>query len=141
MSIDVVLDTNILVYAVDTDPGVEKKRRRARDLIREDRFGTSALIVQEFYVTVTRMLATPLPPVVAARWVDRLCRCAFVPIDAPLLKSAIIRSQAWRIPYWDATVISAAEALGATRLYSENLNHGQVYGRVQVFNPFNGSGP
>jgi predicted nucleic acid-binding protein len=136
MSVDVVLDTDILVYAVDSDPASDAKRRRARDLIREDRFGVSAEIVQEFYIAVTRRLARPLPPVVAARWVDRLCRCAFVPADAPLLKSAIIRAQAWRIPYWDAAAISAAEALGASTLYTEQLRHGQVYGSVRAVNPF-----
>jgi predicted nucleic acid-binding protein len=136
MSVDVFFDTNVLVYAVDTDPQVAAKRARARDLIREDRFGTSAQVVQEFFVTVTRKLGHPMPAVVAARWVDRLCRCPFVPTDAPLLKSAIIRAQAWQMSYWDAAIVSAAEALGATKLFTEDLNHGQVYGRVQVINPF-----
>jgi predicted nucleic acid-binding protein len=93
-------------------------------------------VVQEFYVTVTRRIAKPLSPVTAARWVDRLCRVAFVPTDAPLLKTAIIRAQAWQISYWDAAIVSAAEALGATKLLTENLNDGQFYGRVQVINPF-----
>lgn len=136
MSVDVFLDTSILVHAVDTDPAAAAKRVRAREIIREDRFGTSAQVVQEFYATVTAKLAKPLSPVAAARWVDRLSRMAFVPTDAPLLKSAIIRSQAWKISYWDAAVISAAEALGATTLFTEDLIHGQVYGRVRAINPF-----
>lgn len=130
------MDTNVLVYAVDTDPGAQAKRDRARQLIRDDRFGTSAQVVQEFYVTVTRKLAKPLVPGVAARWVDRLTRMPFVPTDAILLKTAIVRAEAWQIPYWDAAVISAAEALGAKTLFTEDLNDGQLYGTVRVVNPF-----
>lgn len=141
MSVDVFLDTNILVYAVDMDPKSAGKRARARSLIREDRFGTSAQVIQEFYVTVTRKLAKPLSPVAAARWVDRLASMPFAPTDAPLLKTAIIRSQAWKISYWDAAVISAAEALGATKLFTEDLNDGQLYGRVQAINPFKHATP
>lgn len=141
MSVDVFLDTNVLVYAVDTDPDAESKRDRARKLIRDDRFGTSAQVVQEFYVTVTRKLAKPLVPSVAARWVDRLTRMPFVPTDSILLKTAIVRAQAWQISYWDAAVISAAEALGAKTLFTEDLNDGQLYGTVRAINPFKSSSP
>lgn len=136
VSVEVFLDTNVLVYAVDTEPSLDEKRARAREIIRCDGFGTSAQVVQEFYVTVTRKLSRPLSPTAAARWVDRLTRMAFVPTDAVLLKSAIVRAQAWQISYWDAAVISAAEALGASILYTEDLNHGQMYGRVKAVNPF-----
>ncbi|MFY0615641.1 MAG: PIN domain-containing protein [Hyphomicrobiaceae bacterium] len=141
MSVDVFLDTNVLVYAVDTDPDAESKRDRARKLIRDDRFGTSAQVVQEFYVTVTRKLAKPLVPSVAARWVDRLTRMPFVPTDSILLKTAIVRAQAWQISYWDAAVVSAAEALGAKTLFTEDLNDGQLYGTVRAINPFKSSSP
>lgn len=136
MGVDVFLDTNILVYAVDADPASDAKRARARAIIRADNFGTSAQVVQEFYVTATCKLAKPLSPITAARWVDRLCRGAFVSTDAPLLKTAIIRAQAWQISYWDAAIISAAEALGAKTLYTEGLKNGQYFGRVQAINPF-----
>ncbi len=33
-------------------------------------------------------------------------------------------------------IVAAAEALGAETLFSEDLNHGQRYGPVQVRNPF-----
>lgn len=141
MSADVFLDTNVLVYAVDTDQAAQAKRDRARQLIRDDRFATSAQVVQEFYVTVTRKLAVPLKPAIAARWVDRLTRMPFVPTDAVLLKTAIIRAEAWRISYWDAAVISAAEAIGAKTLFTEDLNDGQLYGTVRAVNPFQAPGP
>jgi predicted nucleic acid-binding protein len=42
----------------------------------------------------------------------------------------------YRISFWDALVIQAADASGTTVLYSEDLGDGQVNGHVQVINPF-----
>ena len=38
-------------------------------------------------------------------------------------------------PY-DAAIVAAARELEAPVLYSEDLNHGQVYAGVQLVNPF-----
>jgi predicted nucleic acid-binding protein len=46
------------------------------------------------------------------------------------------QSERHRISYWDAAILVAADALGAKNVYSEDLNVGQQYGRVQVVNPF-----
>jgi predicted nucleic acid-binding protein len=40
------------------------------------------------------------------------------------------------ISYWDAAILSAAQALGSDAVYSEDLNHGQFYSGVRVVNPF-----
>ena len=42
----------------------------------------------------------------------------------------------YQISYWDAAIIAAAGELGATILYTEDLNHGQAYGTVTAINPF-----
>ncbi len=136
MSAEVFFDTNVLVYAVDTDPQSASKRERARQLIRSQSFGISAQVLQEFYVTVTRKLRAPLPAAVAARWVARLANVDVIVTDAVLIKSAIERSLLYRISYWDGAIIAAAEALGATTLYTEDLNHGQLYGSVRAVDPF-----
>lgn len=136
MTVDVFLDTNVLVYAVDTDPANSAKRDLARGLIREHPFGTSAQVLQEFYWTVTRKLRRPMPALHAAKWIERLASNELIPVDSTLVKSAIERSIRWQISYWDAAIIAAAEGLGATTLYTEDLNHGQLYGSVRAVNPF-----
>lgn len=136
MSVEAFLDTNVLVYAVDTDPQTSEKRERARQIVRAGDFGVSAQVLQEFYVTVIRKLRKPLPPTLAARWVERIASAELVALDALLVKSAIERSIRYQISYWDAAIIAAAETLGAKVLYTEDLNHGQVYGTVKVANPF-----
>ena len=42
----------------------------------------------------------------------------------------------YRISFWDALIVAAARKAGASVLYSEDLNHGQTFGSVQVLNPF-----
>ena len=136
MNADCVLDTNVLVYAVGKRGQHEEKRTRARELVRTQKFGISGQILQEFYVTVTRKAKRPETSVSALRWIEQLEKQPCVSIDASLVKISIEISQRYQISYWDAAVIAAAERLGATTLYTEDLNHGQSYGPVRAINPF-----
>ena len=138
MSVEVFLDTNVVVYAVDANPASAAKRQRARELIKAGNFGVSSQVLQEFYVTVTGKLRKPLPSAIAARWVERLARTELAVTDAGLVKAAIERSLRWRISYWDGAIIAAAEALGAATLFTEDLGDGQLYGSVRAVNPFAG---
>jgi predicted nucleic acid-binding protein len=38
--------------------------------------------------------------------------------------------------FWDALILVCAARSGATRLYTEDLNHGQTVLGVQIVNPF-----
>jgi predicted nucleic acid-binding protein len=51
-------------------------------------------------------------------------------------KRTIEQSERFAISYWDAAILAAAEALGTDTVYTEDLSHGQRYGRVRVVNPF-----
>lgn len=136
MSVEVFLDSNVVVYAIDTTRGGAHKRQIARQILRKGGFGISTQVVQEFYVTATRKLKRPLSIPTAVRWVDQLCKAELVTLDPALIKLAISCSQRFQIAYWDAAIIVAAEALGAARVYSEDLNAGQRYGSIEVVNPF-----
>jgi predicted nucleic acid-binding protein len=136
MTVDCFLDTNVIVYAAAGAGADRPKREAAFQLLESERFGLSAQILQEFYVTVTRKIAVPLAPVVALEWIDQLAVFPNLPIDLAVVRNAAEISERFRISYWDGAVVAAAEALGASTLYSEDLNHQQVYGRVRVVNPF-----
>lgn len=134
MSVDCFLDTNVFVYAAagrDT-----AKRERALELIETRDFGLSAQVLQEFYVTVVRKVEVPLTPAEALEWIEQFEAFPCLPIDSGLVKVAAEISLRYRVSYWDAAILAAADSLGASVLYSEDLNHGQRYGQVQVLNPF-----
>ena len=56
--------------------------------------------------------------------------------DYPLIVAGVEKSVRFGLSYWDGAIIAAAESLGASILYTEDLNHGQHYGSVQAINPF-----
>jgi predicted nucleic acid-binding protein len=107
----------------------------AIELLRTN-FGISAQVLQEFYTTSTRKPDKPLSPIEALEWLERLEQQPCIVIDPSLIRVAIATSQLYRISYWDAAIIAAAEFLGAETVFTEDLNHGQTYGSVRVVNPF-----
>ena len=136
MSVDCFLDTNVLVYAIAGGGEEEPKRECALELIEQENFGLSAQVLQEFYVTVTRKIAVPLSPEQALEWIEQLEVFPCLETDTSLIKIAAELGQRYRISYWDAAIVAAAEALRAKTLFSEDLNDGQSYGTVRVRNPF-----
>lgn len=136
MSVEGFLDTNVLVYGVSSDPAEALKKDKALALIENTDFGLSAQVLQEFYVVVTRKIARPLPPEDALELLEQFRSLPVVWTDYPLIVSGIEASLRFGISYWDGAIIAAAECLGASTLYSEDLGHGERYGSITVVNPF-----
>jgi predicted nucleic acid-binding protein len=136
MTARVFFDTNVLVYAAVGTGKDEPKRRRALALIEAEDFGTSAQVLQEFFVTVVKKASRPLSAALALEWIEQWAAFPCQAIDHQLVRIAIEQSERYGISYWDAAILAAAEALGARTVYSEDLNDGQQYGGVRVLNPF-----
>ena len=96
----------------------------------------SGQVLSEFYATVTRKGEPPMPAAEALKWIEVLEQNPCVAIDASIVKRGAELSEKHKISYWDGAVIAAAEAIGATTLYTEDLAHEQSYGTVQAINPF-----
>ena len=105
-------------------------------LIQSEEFGTSAQVLQEFFVTVVKKAARPLSAARALEWIEQFAAFPCRAVDHQLVRIAVERSVRYGISYWDAAILAAAEALGADTVYSEDLNDGQRYGQVRVVNPF-----
>jgi predicted nucleic acid-binding protein len=133
------LDTNVLVYAASSSRADASKRTRALQLIAESDFGLSAQVLQEFYVTVTRKFQKPMTPQAALALMDEYRIFPTVPTDYPLIVAAVELALKHQTSYWDGAILAAADVLEATTLYTEDLNHGQLYGKVRVMNPFVGA--
>jgi predicted nucleic acid-binding protein len=136
MIAEVFFDTNILVYAAIGSGRDDPKRKLALALIESENFGTSAQVLQEFYVTVVRKAQTPLTPEQALDWIDQFVAFPCQPLDHRLVRIAVEISERYQISYRDAAILAAAEALGCRTVYSEDLNDGQLCGTVRVINPF-----
>ena len=132
------LDTNILVYAYDRSAG--QKHNLAAQLMEscwENENGCISIqVLQEFFVTVTRKIATPMDHQTARQIVADLTQWRLHAPKASDLLQAIDLQMSYQLAFWDALVVQSAASLGCKKLFSEDLNHGQVYGDVQVINPF-----
>jgi predicted nucleic acid-binding protein len=136
MIAEVVLDTNVLVYAVSRAADDVAKRRIALELIETRNVGLSGQILQEFFVVVTKKNRRVLSADDALDWIESFEDFPIVPIDASLVRRGAELSERYQISYWDGAVVAAAQALQAATLYTEDLNHNQLYGDVRVVNPF-----
>lgn len=130
------LDTNILLYGYDLD--APAKRAVAIALLEHgwQQPGSTAVsvqVLQEFFVNFTRK---GQPDVEARQIIDDLCLWPVVDNSLSLLGRSLAIRDRWQISLWDALIIAAAEASGASELLTEDLNHGQRYGTIRATNPF-----
>jgi predicted nucleic acid-binding protein len=135
MSERIFVDTNIFVYADDLAAKAKRPRARAvlSELIRERRAVVSTQIMQEYFVTAVKKLGLSVK---AARLrVEALARLDVVVIRPELIGGAIELHRTHSISFWDALVVKAASVGGCARLWSEDLDPGQIYDGVTVENP------
>ena len=136
MIAEAFVDTNVLIYAAAGAHEFPDKHKRAWDIIGLGQYGISAQVLAEFYVNALKQPKIPLSPDEAATWIANLRTVPVVPIDGGLVTEAIACGRRYKINYWDAALVIAAERLEAMTLYTEDLNHGQKYGSVTAINPF-----
>jgi predicted nucleic acid-binding protein len=131
------VDTNILMYAHDTASGAKHDRAKALvERLWRDRSGVvSTQVLQELCVNLRRKAGRPVNLETARNIVaDYLAWDVVTNTGESILQALEIEKQ-YRISFWDALLIQAAEASGATVLYSEDLSDGQTYCGVRVVNP------
>jgi len=131
------LDTNILVYAIETGGSHPKKSAAALALVRREDVCLSTQVLGEFYCAVTSpRRASPLTPAEAVAWVQLWKRHHVRPITVADVDLALEMAVRHRINYYDALILAAARLAGCPVVYSEDLSPRQDYGGVTVENPF-----
>ena len=138
MRIECFLDTNVLIYAAMGRLDEPRKFDVASALVDSKDFGLSGQVLAEFCVNAVaqRKGRTPLTETELDLWMGLLGDYPIQPVDTGLVQMGLAYSRRFRISYWDAALIAAAERLDAPILYTEDLNHNQLYGSVRVVNPF-----
>lgn len=131
-------DTNIFVYSVSHSAEDTAKRTIATELIAQGDFSLSLQVIQEFINTCLARARLGQTPNAIADTVKFLFHfsCA-IPSEGQVLR-ALALQQRFQIKYWDASILASALELGCDTLCTEDLNHGQDYDGVRVFNPFHG---
>jgi predicted nucleic acid-binding protein len=132
------VDSNVLIYAFDSSAG--HKQASARQLL--ERLWSAGVgcvsvqVLQEFFVTVTRKVAHPLP---VAQAMERIREFATWKLFSPTANdvlAAIDLHQRAQLSFWDAMVVQSAAELGCGLLWTEDMNDGQLLRGVRIRNPF-----
>ena len=139
---DSFVDTNVLLYAVSTEPSEAAKSRIAQNLLTTATWVWSAQVAAEFVNAGTSpRRPAPLTLTQAERWIDTWLAFPLIPLDEAIVKDAIRLARRYQISYFDAQIIAAAKVASCGTIYSEDLNHGQDYDGVRVVNPFVAASP
>jgi predicted nucleic acid-binding protein len=131
------LDSNVLIYAFDTQEPV--KRARSRALIEglpAESIVLSAQVVNEFYFTVTRKLRRALSAAAAEEAVRGLSGLRILPLDHRLSLAAMEIVRKHQLSIWDALIVQSAIEGKCRTLFSEDFQNGRKYGALKVVNPF-----
>ncbi len=134
----VFVDSNVLLYAASGRPADALKAARARELLLRERVGISFQVLQEFYANAVNPRKLGITPQEAAIWCAAWIQYRVAPLGAESFVRTLELAHRYKISNWDAAILAAAEQLGCTTVYSEDLNHGQLYARMRVENPFLG---
>ncbi len=134
------VDTNILVYAISSDPRERDKAERANLILATKDLGLSVQVLQEFYVQTTRESRPGrLTHERAVGLVESFLRFPVHPITTGIVQAALATRERFGISYWDAAILEAARSLGCDTVLSEDLSDGQDYAGLRVENPFGGA--
>ena len=137
MSAKAFIDTNILIYAHDVDAAAKHDvaKRILQQLWNERAGALSTQVLHEFYVNVTRKIASPLSKKSARAVVSSYVIWCVDTTSEEISVAFRIEDEA-RIGFWDALIVAAALRSGADRILSEDLNPGQTISGVRIENPF-----
>ena len=133
----VFFDTNALLYSISSDPAEAAKRERAIALLDRDDGALSAQVLSEFYVQATRPTRpAPLSHQLAAALISKWTRFPVHELNLSIVTAALEITARHRFSYWDSAIIAAAQALGCSELYTEDMSHGRQIEGVTIVNPF-----
>jgi predicted nucleic acid-binding protein len=130
------VDTNIFVYRRHAEAGPKQVRAAAvvERLWRDGDGRTSVQVLQEYYNVATRKLLLPAKEIRLS--VNRLFAWKPVTPDARTFERAWTIEDRYRLSFWDALVVAAAQTADCTHLLTEDLQDGQNLDGLVVMNPF-----
>ena len=139
MSVASFFDTNVLLYTLDDVD--QRKRDTANalivDAIAADNCCISYQVVQETLNVLTRKLTPTMTSEDKQGFVDRMLLPLWrVMPSIGLFREGMSIQDRYRFSFYDSMIVAAALSAGCRRVYSEDLQHGQKIGKLEIVNPF-----
>jgi predicted nucleic acid-binding protein len=93
----------------------------------------SVQVLQEMHVDLEKR---GVSPAAATQIVRDYVLWPVVDNTLDILQAGLEEQSRWKISLWDALILAAARASGASELITEDFSHGRDYGGIRVINPF-----
>jgi len=139
MSDRVFIDTNVLVYAYDrSEPEKQQLALETLDRLVSARTGViSPQVMSEFFVTVTRKIASPLSVADAyQRLANYLQIWSVTDLTGMIVLEAARGVREHQFSFWDAQIWATARLNQIPVVFSEDFNAGSVIEGVRFVDPF-----
>jgi predicted nucleic acid-binding protein len=133
------LDTNIFVYSFDQSAVV--KAQKAAQLIRKalttQKGFISYQVVQEFFNVALKRFSQPMKAGDAEQYLSTVFR-PLLGVHSSLAQyaEALHLHAQGGLSWYDSLIVSAALQAQCDLLFTEDLQHGQRFGSLQIRNPF-----
>jgi predicted nucleic acid-binding protein len=139
MSVRFFIDTNVFVYSLETAD--QKRSKISEDLITEavksGRGVVSYQVVQEFLHLALRRFTKRMTVMDAEQYLNGVFQPLLSVHSSPALYvDALHLHGRYQLAWYDSLIVAAAMQANCEVLYSEDLQHGQRFGKMQVRNPF-----
>ena len=129
---DPFFDTSVLLYLLSGDTA---KADRVENLL-SSRGVVSVQVLNEFAVVALRKAKMPMAEIREILDTIRAV-CSVEPLTIETHDRGLAVCERYRLSLSDSVLVAAALSAGATILYSEDLQHGQVIdNQLRVANPF-----
>ena len=138
MSASIFVDTNVLVYAYDrSEPQKQRQALRVLDRLAVTGVGViSTQVLSEFFVAVTRKIATPLSVDQAYdRVKNYLQSWRLLDLTGMVVLEAVRGVRDHQFNFWDAQIWAVARLNQIAVVFSEDFNVGAVVEGVRFVNP------
>ena len=132
------VDTNVFLYARQAaEPAKQKAAHTWIDHAWRAQAGrTSMQVLSEYYVNATRKIQPPRAADDAWEDIEALMSWNPLPVDRLLLQRGHEIETRFRLSWWDALIVAAAQLQHCSLLLTEDLQDGAAFGSVTVRSPF-----
>lgn len=139
MTVRILVDTNVLVYAYSLQE--PQKQKQAQEvltrLVRNSAGALSTQVLAEFTNVALRKLANPLTAAQAYKQVELLLRSwTVLDVTGPVVLEALRGVRDYQLSFWDAEIWAIARLNQLPLIFSEDFNDSSTLEGVTFINPF-----
>jgi predicted nucleic acid-binding protein len=135
----IFFDTNLFVYSITDDDPIKSQIATAliRRAVNAHKGCVSYQVIQEFCNTALRRFEYSMSTAECGEYIENVLRPMLrVHSSMELFQETLAFKKRYQLSWYDSLIVCAALQAECGILYSEDMQHGQRFGNLQIQNPF-----